>query len=62
MTVCPDGYTYLGDDLPPPADSKSWVYEEVDRTDVYRSEIKDAYSKRLPNLAALHLWLRESRL
>ena len=37
MAVCPDGYTYLGEDLPVTSPmAKSWVYEEVDRTDVYR--------------------------
>ena len=40
MAVCPDGYTYLGEDLPVTSPmAKSWVYEEVDRTDVYREAL-----------------------
>lgn len=60
--LCPDGYTYLGDDLAPPPNSKSWVYEEVDRTQVY-SCYKLMYDDKSNWLDSTHkCWDEEAQL
>merc|ERR1712117_213653 len=61
--LCPDGYTYLGEDLPVTSlMAKSWVYEEVDRTDVY-SCYKLVYDDKSNWLASTHkCWDDEAQL
>jgi len=61
--LCPDGYTYLGEDLPVTSPmAKSWVYEEVDRTDVY-SCYKLVYDDKSNWLDSTHkCWDDEAQL